>query len=263
MQIQSVEILGVRVDNVTDDQAVKQVELWLKEKDPHYIVTTNLEFILAAQKDEDFKRVLNEADLSIPDSSRLGLAYWLSKKNIVLRFLLWPLFFLPPRVVIQFNIVSGVDLMEGLCGEAFKQGFTVGFLGGRDGVAKRAAECLTEKYPGLKVVLAEDGGVVDQDGNRLPNPNPTSFPRCGILFVAYGQVKQEKWISRNLNKLPVKVMMGVGGSFDEISGKVPRVPVWVHQLGFKWLLRLVFQPWRLKRQLALGKLVWKMLLLKV
>ncbi len=230
--LRSVNIFGVRVDKVNMEESVGIVEGWLEGKEKHYIVTPNPEFIMAAQKDEEFKKVLNNADLAVPDGVGLKLASDIESNT------------------------PGVYLLEGLCREVSKKGFTVGFLGGRNGVAKKAAECLQKKYPGLKVSIADDGGNIDSDGESLGVLPPSDFPKTDILFVAYGQIKQEKWIYRNLEKIPVKVAMGVGGSFDEISGRVLRVPRWVHNLGLKWLVRLILQPWRIKRQLALIKFIW-------
>lgn len=236
----SVNILGVRVDKVTLNQAVGIVEGWLeKGGGKHYIVTPNVEFIMTSQKDGEFKNILNGADLAIPDGFGLKLASDLK------------------------DIVAGVDLMEELVRLAAEKGFTVGFLGGKGSVAKKTSEVLVKKYPGLKVVLAEDGPEVDREG-RVDGGNwnwgvDDGSWKIDILFVAFGAVKQEKWIAKNLIKLPVKVAMGVGGSFDEISGRVPRIPRWVHSLGLKWLVRLVLQPWRIKRQLALVKFVFLVL----
>jgi len=257
-----VNVLGVKIDDLSMDQAVELVEGWLKRDGKHYIVTPNPEFVMAAQYDPEFKKILNDADLAIPDGVGLKIGSDLE------------------------NTTPGVDFLDSLCKEAAGLGFTTGFLGGRDGVAKKAAECLQKKYPGLKVVLAEDGPEVDINGKldvrsekldkevgslKLDNQksnfqyhdpfsnfqHPTSA--IDLLFVAFGQVKQEKWIAKNLLNLPVKVMMGVGGSFDEISGRVPRIPGWVRKAGLKWLVRLILQPWRIKRQLALLKFVWLVL----
>lgn len=251
IQFNSVDIFGVRVDKVTMDEAVGLVEEWLNRTSSgkaglrgarHYIVTPNMEFVVAAQKDKEFKDVLNKADLSIPDGWGLKLASDIE------------------------SIIAGVDLLERLCREASKKGFTVGFLGGRDGVAKEAAECLQKKYPGLKVVLAEGGGEVDMDGLQLTDYSfrqsavSSQQPAIDLLFVAFGQIKQEKWIAKNLPHIPVKVAMGVGGSFDELSGRIPRIPSFVHKIGLKWLVRLILQPWRIKRQLALFRFIWKVLI---
>lgn len=247
--MQSANIFGVRVDKVVMEEAVALAIKWVQGKGKHYIVTPNIEFVMAAQKDPEFKRILNESDLSIPDGAGLKL-----------------------RSDIE-SIIAGVDLLEELCKVASKRGFTVGFLGGRAGVAKECAECLVRKYPGLDVSFAEDGPEVDKEGNVLSSKyygkktkkeplirNTIPISRCNILFVAFGQVKQEKWIAKNLPNIPVKVAMGVGGSFDEIAGRVPRIPSWVHQIGLKWLIRLLLQPWRIKRQLALIKFVWMCLI---
>lgn len=238
-----VDIFGVGINDVSLEEAVGQVVGWVgnPEQKKHYIVTPNPEFIITAQKDLEFKKVLNQADLSIPDGAGLKLV------DIV-------------------NTTPGVDLMERLCKASADLGFTIGLLGGRDKVAEKAAECLKKKYPGLKVVFAEPGGTVDMNGDvgvvrAQPSEGtarcaPTiKIPPCDILFVAFGAVKQEKWISKNLDKLPVKVAMGVGGAFDYLSGEVKRAPKLMRNLGLEWLFRLILQPWRIKRQLALLKFV--------
>lgn len=207
------QILGVKIDDINIDQAVKIVENWLKKSGKHYIVTTNPEFIMTAQKDAEFRKILNNADLSIPDGRGLQLS-----GDIVCN-------------------IPGVDFMERLCQMARDCGAAVGFFGGSPGIAEECAECLQRKYPGLKV----------------------NFPRADLLFVALGHPRQEKWIYENLPKMPVKVAMGVGGAFDYFSGRVPRAPLWMRNLGFEWLFRLITQPWRVKRQLSLIKyllMIW-------
>lgn len=82
-----------------------------------------------------------------------------------------------------------------------------------------------------------------------------NIPKVDILFVAFGSPKQEIWIYENLDKLPVKVAIGVGGAFDFLSGKIKRAPFWIRKAGLEWLFRLINQPWRIKRQLALIKFV--------
>lgn len=253
------DILGVKIDNVSLTEALAMTEKWICDSGKHYIVTSNLEFILAAQNDPEFKQILNKADLAIPDSSSLGFSYWLLKRNILARLLLWPLFFTPLKQVMPFDRVFGTDFMEALCKLAAEKGFIVGFLGGQDGVAKKTTECLLRKYPRLRVAFADSGGDVDDDGNVIASPAKDRLRMTvgiDILFVAFGHIKQEKWIAKNLDKIPVKIAMGVGGAFDYLSGSVPRAPKWIRELGFEWLFRLVIQPWRIKRQLALVKYLW-------
>lgn len=250
-----VDILGVEIDNVNLTDALVRIEKWIWNSGRHYIVTPNLEIILAAQKDPEFKKILNDADLAIPDSSSLGFSYWLLKRNILERLLLWPLFFIPLKQMTQFERVSGTDLMETLCKLATEKGFTTAFLGGKHGVANKASECLKKKYPGLKVVFADSAGKVNREG-EMSSGADLKIPPADILFVAFGHVKQEKWIAKNLNKLPVHVIMGVGGAFDYLSGNIPRAPGWLRALGLEWLFRLIMQPWRIGRQLALSEYLW-------
>ena len=243
-------ILGVKVDDVGMNQALETVHKWLDGKSKHYIVTPNPEIIVASQKDLRYKSILNDADLSIPD----GVGLKLSGK-------------------VQ-NTFAGVDFMEELIKHSYDWGFTVGLIGGQDNVAEKAANCLREKYPGVRIIYAESGGEVDSNGNVIARNVETKQSNSEIatpfglamtkkvdfLFVAFGPPKQEKWISANLDKLPVKVVMGVGGSFDYLSGVVPRAPLILRKLGLEWLFRLIIQPWRVKRQLALIKYLFMLVL---
>jgi len=227
-----VDVLGVKIDDISITEALARVERWIWNPGKHYIVTPNPEFVVAAQKDPVFKKILNDADLSIPDGAGLRLSGKVK------------------------NIFSGTDFMERLVGLAAEKGFTAGFLGGRDGVAQKCAECLLRKYPGLKVTFAESGGEIDDDGRWMVDDGTFKVPPVDILFVAFGHIKQEKWIESNLEKIPVKLAMGVGGAFDYLSGSIPRAPKWMRGLELEWLFRLILQPWRIKRQLALLQYLW-------
>ncbi len=254
----SISILDVRIDRVEMNQALEIVEDWLKEKGKHVIVTPNVEFVLQAQTDPKFKQILNEADLAIPDSARFGWAEKvLSSKYLVLRLLYLP-FVLAPRLISDFPVTTGTDLMFKLCETAAEKGYAIALLGGGEKIAAKTAECLKQSYPSLNITFSEAGGRVDQEGNSEFRVQSSKF-KTDILFVAFGQVKQEKWISQNLDKLDIKLAVGVGGAFDYISGQVPRAPSWLRNLGFEWLFRLIIQPWRLKRQLRLIEFIGKLL----
>lgn len=203
-------VLGIKIDDVDMDEALNIVHKWLQKRGKHYIVTPNPEFIMTSQKDLEFKKILNAADLSIPDGAGLKLSGKVK------------------------NTIPGVDLMEKLVEKSIDWAVTIGFLGGQEGVAEKTAECLQKKYPGVKI----------------------DFTSPDLLFVAFGHPKQEKWIYQNLPKLNVKVAMGVGGAFDYLSGRVPRAPIGLRNLGLEWLFRLIIQPWRVKRQLNLLKYIY-------
>lgn len=229
--VETKEILGIKISNVTMEEGLEEVLKWLVlGTGKHYIVTPGSEFLVRAQKDLEFKRILNKADLALPDG--IGVI-WASK------ILGHPL----------RKRVAGTDFMEKLCEVSAKKGFRTAFLGGGPGVALKAVECLKKKFPGLKTVWVGEGRT---DSHCL---NDFGSSAIDILFVAFGAPKQEKWISKNLPKLPVKVAMGVGGAFDFFSGRVTRAPKWVQNLGFEWFFRLLRQPWRLKRQLSLVKFI--------
>lgn len=214
-----VNILGIKIDDIDMTEALSVVEKWIWSPGKRYIVTPNPEMIVAAQKDEGFKKILNGADLSIPDGTGLKLSGKIK------------------------NTFAGIDFMEKLIELANEKGFTTGFLGGRDGVAKKCSECLLQKYPKLEVVLISSDPKI-------------KIPPLDLLFVALGHGKQEKWIDENLKKIPVHVVMGVGGAFDYLGGFVPRAPKVLRNLGLEWFFRLMVQPWRIKRQLALIKYLW-------
>lgn len=263
-------ILGVKVDPVSIDQAADKVWEWLKSQKKHYLVTTNVEFIMLAQKDTEFKKIINGADLSIPDSSRLDWAWKMECEKGLKRIFLWPFFLLPNLLPRQIPTTTGVDLMERLCQLSQEKGFRVGLLGGKKGVAEKTGECLLRKYPGLKVSYAIAGGEVDECGNviaRSDNDEAISNKRdrfallamteCDILFVALGAPKQEKWIAKNIDKTPAKVFIGVGGALDYLSGEVSRAPSFLRALGLEWLFRLIIQPWRATRFKALWEFIFK------
>lgn len=228
-----IEILGVRVSNISFEQALNATISYIERGGKHYIVTPNPEFIVRAASDKTFRDILNNADIALPDGFGLRLA------NTKLS-----------------HTVTGTDLMEALCRVCSEKGFTVGFLGGKDNIAIRLAECLKKKYPGLRVNFAASGGVIDSSGEQREK---ILVPKTDILFVAFGHVKQEKWIAKNLPNLPVSVAMGVGGAFDYLSGTVPRAPRIIRKLGLEWFFRLIIEPWRIKRQTNLLKFIWQVM----
>lgn len=227
---EGVSILGVRVDPVRPEQAVALVDAYIRGGGTHHIVTVNPEFVVQARGDQDFRQVLNGADLAIADGVGLLLAA---------RVLGRPL---PGRV-------TGVELVERTAALAAEQGYTVYLLGAADGVAEAAAAVLRRRHPRLQVVGVYAGSPHPSHDldiiQRVRAANPD------ILFVAYGAPAQDLWIRRNRAALDVPVAVGVGGTFDYLSGRVPRAPGLVRRLGFEWLYRLVRQPWRWRRQLRL------------
>jgi N-acetylglucosaminyldiphosphoundecaprenol N-acetyl-beta-D-mannosaminyltransferase len=214
--------VGITPENTSTilENVIDQVR---KGKKKLFIVTPNPEIIIYAQKHLAFKDRLNSSDIALADGVGILLASRLLGLGIQSR-------------------TTGVDFIEELCKVTREKPVSIGFLGGRPGVAEHTAECLKQKYPWINVVFTGEEWLSKDVKTQQP---------IDILFVAYGFPKQEEWIYDNLEKLPVKAAMGVGGAFDFISGNVPRAPKPVRSLGFEWLFRLIVQPWRLKRQAAL------------
>ncbi|MEK7186088.1 MAG: WecB/TagA/CpsF family glycosyltransferase [Patescibacteria group bacterium] len=224
-------ILGTGFSDVNLTQVLEYIrEIVKKDHKNRYFVTPNPELVMLAKGDTRYKRVLNDADLALTDGVGVLLAGKALKTPVGER-------------------ITGVDLIENVCKDNVDQPITVGFLGGGSGVAEITAECLLKKYPGLKIGLVHEG---NPDTSTLGVINEkTKNEKLDILFVAFGSPKQELWIAENLQSLPAKITIGVGGAFDFISGKVKRAPKWMQDFGLEWFFRLLNQPWRIKRQFSL------------
>ncbi|TAK35286.1 MAG: glycosyltransferase [Chloroflexota bacterium] len=229
----SLAILGVRVDDVTYGEALEFSRRFIRSGKPHLLVTVNTEFVVSAQKDARFRDVINTAALSVPDGGGLLLA--------------GRIFGFPLR-----EQVRGTDLADRLAELCALEGHRLFLLGAAEGVAAEAGRRLSTKYPGLQVA-GTYGGSPDPGRDAEMVARVRQAGRVDVLLVAYGAPAQELWIARNLERLGTPVAMGVGGVFDYFSGRVPRAPKWMRDLGLEWLYRLVRQPWRWRRQLALPR----------
>jgi N-acetylglucosaminyldiphosphoundecaprenol N-acetyl-beta-D-mannosaminyltransferase len=223
----TVTILKVKVHALTNQLTLELIEDFITSGRPHQLTTVNPEFVVAAQQDKEFRQIINNATLALPDGVGLLKAA---------RFLgTTPL---PERV-------PGSDLVVRLAELSHRKGYRLYFLGAGEGVAEKAIARLKQHYPNLQVAgcyagspaLAQNEAIVQRILPTTPD----------ILLVAYGAPKQDKWIARNLERLQIPVCMGVGGSFDFIAGTTKRAPQWVQQLHLEWLHRLVMQPWRWRR----------------
>jgi len=144
-----------------------------------------------------------------------------------------------------------------LAGLSAQKGYRLYLLGAAEGVAAAAADELQVRFPGLQVAGAQAGSPFPEEDQRLADDIRRTNPQ--LLFVAYGAPQQEKWIARNLEHLGVPLAMGVGGALDFISGEAKRAPQWAQGIGLEWLHRLICQPRRWRRMLALPRFVWLVL----
>lgn len=234
----NISILGVRVDVVDTKAALAAIEEFIRDGEPHMVVTADSSGIVLAQRDQEFKRIINAADLVTPDS--VGIL-WAAKRSGT------PL---PERV-------SGADLVEHLCEQAAKLEHKVFLLGAAPGVADATAEKLKQRYPELIIAGTHHGYFPPEESASVAQRIREAKP--DILFVAMGIPLQEKWIYRHLQELQVPVSIGVGGTFDVISGKVKRAPKWMQRRGLEWVHRLASNPRKIGKCSTLPVFVLKVL----
>ena len=235
----SIEILGIPVHKLRTADALAQVRQYMLEPRLHQIATVNPEFVMIAQDNAAFAEVLRNADLCLPDG--VGLIY-------ASRRLGQPL---PERI-------AGSTFVYELASLASDNGWSLFLLGAGPGVAQEAAAILTEHSPDLIIAGTYAGSPdLDENDDIVARINASG---AQILLVAYGAPKQDLWIDRNRNALStVRMAMGIGGSLDFITGNAIRAPKWVQDLGLEWLHRLVNEPWRWRRMLALPRFGWRVL----
>jgi len=251
-----VQIAGVPFDPVTYDEALSRIDDMLKVGAKTYVVTPNPEMVLNASRDVDFKAVLSDAGLSIPDGvGVLWASYYLS---LPMPASFWGRYaqlfsslvsiFLSPQKIRQLlpQRVTGTDLMYKIIDQSQEHGWKIYLLGAREGVAQKAITILRACYPQANFVGCFAGSPQTADESAIRDIVSAAAP--DILFVAYGSPAQEKWIHYNLPHLPsIKIAVGVGGAFDFAAGIVKRAPHAMQQLGLEWLYRLIQEPSRIRR----------------
>jgi N-acetylglucosaminyldiphosphoundecaprenol N-acetyl-beta-D-mannosaminyltransferase len=229
-----VTLLGVPVDSVTMQETLERMDALIAARRPSYVVTPNVDVLVQLQRDKEFKRIYDGAALVVPDGVPL----------------LWAGMFLGTPLKEK---VSGSDLFVEFCKHAAEKGHKVYFMGAMPGVAAKAAEVLTKRHPGLKVVGTHSPSFGfeknEEECRMIVQKIREAAP--DVLFVGLGSPKQEKWTDRWKDKHGVPVSVSVGISFDYVAGTVKRAPRWMQDSGFEWLFRLCIEPKRLwKRYLV-------------
>lgn len=230
----SVEILGCRLDALDADAATDAILALARERRGAQIVTLGTEMVVHAQRDPKYRNVVNACAFSLCDT--IGLLAVARSRGVDLR-----------------DRVTGVELIDHLCARAAKEGVSVYLFGGAPGVAEEAARTLQQRYPGLQIAGTRNGFFAPEESASIA----TQIRESGahLLFAGMGFPKQEFWLSEFLPQTGCGAGIGVGGSFDVISGKVERAPERWRKLGLEWLYRLAKEPHRWRRQLALPQFV--------
>lgn len=224
------EILGVGIDCIDSQQALQQIGEFIENGEPHQIVTANAEIIYQASKNEKMRNVINAAQMVTADGSGV---VWASRQ------LGQPL----------AQRVTGIDLVNSICQQSAKEKWKIYILGSAPGVAATAAVNIRNKFPGCNIIGTHHGYFNAKEEKQILAELEQLKP--DVLFVALGAPKQEYWIADHIQKLGIPVAMGIGGSMDVLSGNVKRAPKWMQKMSLEWLYRLLIQPTRFKRVLAL------------
>ena len=236
-------IWGVPVDNISVDYALGRIRSWIcQDLAGRYIVTLDALSALKAREEPHFRDLVRGADLVLPDGKGLISA----------------LAFLGSPVAQR---IPGVDFMERMCRLASTEGWPVFLIGGAPGIAEKAAVRLKETYPALVFGGVVHGFIDDPDMPDVVEQIRSSGSR--FVFVGMGVPKQELWMSVHGKKLNGAVCIGVGGSFDVISGRLKRAPAFLQSMGLEWLFRLIQEPWRWSRVCRLPVFVLHVILTRM
>lgn len=241
MEDNTVKLFGVKFHKVDEEGAFKRFLYLLNKKKYSMIFTPNPEIVMMAQKDLEYKNILADGDLVIPDGIGIIMASKIKKLGLEKR-------------------LPGIEMMERIlkyCNNAKK---SIYLLGSSVENVKNAAANIKEAYPNI-TVAGYHSGYFD-DAEELKIVDNINEVKPDILFVAMGAPKQEKWMYKYRKILNVNVSMGVGGAVDVWSGAVKRAPRLFRKIGLEWLHRIVTNPKRIFRSFVLPQFLLKVLLSK-
>ncbi len=225
-----IDVLGVSFDNITMAEATNKALKLMERRDAAYVVTPNPEIVMLCRDDESLLRAISGASMVLPDG--IGIIKGAQILGTPLK-----------------EKIPGIEFAETLFGLMADKGMSVFLLGAKPGVAELAAQKLSERFTGLRIVGTNDGYFTD-DGHVVEKINAVS---PDLLLVCLGAPKQELWMQKNAPRLRVGLMAGLGGSMDVFAGVAERAPEAWRRLNLEWLYRLKEDPSRAKRMTNLPK----------
>ena len=213
-------VLKVPINVTSYEEIITVIQKKIEQKQKYCIISINLNKIILANEKNEMMPIIQSFDCFIPD----GISVVRANKELRGR-------------------ITGIDLFQKICEEHEIIGAKIFLYGAQEEIVEATKANLEEKYKNIQIVGLENGFV--KDNNALIKKINDS--KANVIFIAMGSPKQEKWIYENKDKLNVNVLMGVGGSFDIVSGKLKRAPNWIRKLGIEWLYRMLKEPKRLKQ----------------
>lgn len=236
--IPTVSIYGIPFSKLPMSETVEVLREAVLSKQSHHVITANPIMVMAAMEDPAIMRVMQSAEMVVPDGTGV----------------VWAANYCGDPVAER---VPGYELLHELLrvGENYRWG--VYLLGSTPEVIQETAVRLQQQYPAIRIVGYRDGFFGSDEDDQVVAAIREAAP--DLLFVARGADTQEPWINKFKETLQVPVMMGVGGSFDVISGKTKRAPKLFQKLRLEWFYRLLREPSRAGRMLALPKFALKVI----
>jgi len=232
-----VEILGVLIDHLDSSEALERITNFAAANKNKLVVTPNAEMIMQAQRDARLKRIINHADLALPDGAGVVIAS---------KILGSPL---PERM-------AGIDVVQELFKLGNQAGYSFYFLGGAPNIAQQAKQRVLSTYSKLKINV-HHGYLNKELEEKVINDIMNKAP--DILLVGMGVPLQEKWLASYVYQFTGLVGIGVGGTFDVLAGAKQRAPKWMQQLYLEWLYRVWQEPERITRIAQLPKFIQQVL----
>lgn len=227
MNFNRIELMGCQVDNLSLEETLRTVEGFIATGRPHQHVVVNVDKLVKARKDEELRRIINECALINADGMPVVWASRILGKPLKER-------------------VAGVDLFEALVKRSAEKGWRVYLLGAREEVVSRVKEIYEGLYPTLQIAGYRNGyWKPDEETDVVEN---IVRARTDILFVAISSPKKEQFLGAYQERMRVPFAMGVGGSFDVVSGKLKRAPRWMRRVGLEWFYRFLQEPRRMFRR---------------
>ncbi|GAA0368631.1 WecB/TagA/CpsF family glycosyltransferase [Alkalibacterium iburiense] len=224
-----VTILGIPFDNMTRKEFLSVLYKRMEDKEKTFLVTANPEIVMFAKSNEDYFKLLLEADFIAPDG--IGVVRAAKTLNTPIK-----------------ERVPGFELMLGLLELANMEGKRVYFIGAKEDVLNLTIENVKKEWPHIEIAGYHHGYFDHDDPEKIQMVKEAN---ADIVLVAFGFPRQEEWIKKYLNEVEHGIAVGVGGSFDVISGKTKRAPFLVQRFHVEWLYRLIKQPSRYKRMSVL------------
>ena len=263
-----VNILGIEVDSTSKETVLREIQLKLKNGQKFYIVTPNPEQILMAQEDEQYKEILNSADIAIPDGVGLVAAakfFSLPRpKNFIKRALIlsvqglgvgFSTLFDRKWIETELELIKGREFFVELIKLANKKGWRVVLVGDGFQSAQKAARKLRQNFINLNIIgvtgpdLKNNGSLRTDKEKAVEEKALKQINKIkpDLLFIGFRSPVQEKWLYRWFKDMDFKCAMVVGGTFDYASGKKQTPPFWIADLGLEWLWRVFIGDQKFKR----------------